>query len=94
MKTSKFSVFRVWTVSQAKTHLSDFFRRVEEEGPQQIGKRCPCVVVSANQWYANIHTRKPMGKWLVDNIPQGVNLNIDFDRDSEREIPLQNGDVK
>lgn len=94
MKTSINSVFRVWTVSQAKTHLSEVLRRAEEEGPQQIGKRHPCVVVSAKQWYANNHTRKAMGQWLVDNIPRGVNLNVEFDRNSEREIPFQNGDVE
>lgn len=94
MKTSKNNTLRVWTVSHAKTHLSEVLRRAEEEGPQQIGKRRPCVVVSAKQWHANNHTRKPMGKWLVDNIPRGVNLKIDFDRSSEREIPFQNGDVE
>ena len=94
MKTSKNSVFRVWTVSQTKTHLSEVLRRTEEEGLQQIGQRRPCIVVSAEQRHANNHTRKPMGKWLVDNIPRGVNLNIDFDRNSEREIPFQNDDVE
>ena len=88
MKTSKNSALPVWTVSHAKTHLSEVLRRAKEEGPQQIGKRRPCVVVSAKQWHANNPTHKSMGKWLVDNIPRGVNLNIDIDRNSEIEIPF------
>ncbi len=94
MKTSNNRALRVWTVSHAKTHLSEVLRRAEEEGPQQIGKRRPCVVVSANQWHANNPTRKPMGKWLVDNIPRGINLNVDFDRNSDREVLFPNGEVE
>ena len=94
MKNSKNSALPVWTVSHAKTHLTEVLRRAEEEGPQQIGKRRPCVVVSAKQWHANNPPHKPMGKWLVDNIPRGINLNFDFDRNSEREITFQNSDFE
>ena len=88
MKISKNGARSVWTVSQAKTHLSEVLRRAEEEGPQQIGKRRPFVVVPARQWNANSPSRKTMGKWLVDNVPQGVNLNIHIDRKTGREIPF------
>ena len=94
MKTSNNNTQCVWTVSQAKTHLCEILRRAEEEGPQQIGKRRPFFVVPARQWYAQNHSRKPMGKWLVDNIPRGVNLNFHFDRYSEREIPSETGETE
>ena len=43
---------RVWTVAEAKTHLSKILRLAEVEGPQTIGTRRPCVVVPADTWYA------------------------------------------
>ena len=84
----------VWTVSQAKTHLSEVLRRAEEEGPQQIGKRKPFIVVPARQWNASRPTRIPLGKWLVDNIPKGVDLNIHCDRMTGREVPFEIGETE
>ena len=94
MNTSNNDARSVWTVSQAKTHLSEVLRRAEEEGPQQIGKRRPFIVVPATQWNANSPSRKPIGKWLVDNVPQGVNLNNHFDRKTGREIPFETGETE
>lgn len=31
---------------------------------------------------------KPLGRWLVENMPRGVNLEIPADRKSSREIPF------
>ncbi len=92
MKTSYLDTCRVWTVSQAKTHLSEVLRCPEEERPRQIGKRRPFVVIPASQWNAINPARKQMGKWLIDNIPQGVNLNFHYDRKSGREIPFETGE--
>ena len=94
MKTSNNDARRVWTVSQAKTHLSEVLRRAEEEGPQQIGKRRSFIVVPARQWYASQQPRKPMGKWLVENITRGVNLDIHFDRKTGREVPFESGETE
>ncbi len=86
MKTPNNDVRCVWTVSQAKTHLSEVLRRAEEEGPQQIGKRRPFIVIPARQWNTKSSSRKPLGKWLVDNIPRGVNPDFQYDR-TGREKP-------
>ncbi len=83
---------RVWTVAEAKTHLSEILRLAEEEGPQTIGTRRPCVVVPADTWYAKTSPRKPLGQWLIDNIPRGVNLEIPSRHEPERAIPFINGD--
>ena len=93
MNTIKNHVFGVWTVSEAKTHLSEILRRAEEEGPQQIGKRRQFVVVPAKQWNAMSKPQKPMGQWLIDNMPRGGNLDSNFDRSSNREIPFINGET-
>ena len=46
------------------------------------------MVVPAADWFAKKPPRKPMGQWLVDNIPRGVNLNVSGKRESGRDIPF------
>ena len=82
---------RVWTVKAAKAHISEILRLAEEEGPQQIGRRKPFVVVPAAEWYAKKPPRKPIGQWLVDNMPRGVNLDVSGKRVSGRGIPFSTG---
>ncbi len=83
---------RVWTVAEAKARLSEVLRLAEVEGPQQIGVRRPCVVVPADSWHAKLSQRAPLGRWLVENVPRGVELEIPGDRESRREIPFADGD--
>ncbi len=79
---------RVWTVTEAKARLSEIMRIAEEEGPQHIGTRRPFVIVPADTWYAKISPRKPLGQWLVDNIPSGIGLEIPDRRETGRDIPF------
>ena len=85
---------RVWTVKEAKARLSEILRLAEKEGPQQIGRRKTFVVAPAADWYAKRPPRKPMGQWLVDNVPRKVNLDMPETRESRREIPFVAGEVK
>lgn len=78
---------RVWTVAEAKARLSEILRLAEEEGPQRIGARKPFVVVPERLWRAQAPPRKPLGQWLVENMPQGVELELP-DRSSNRPIPF------
>ena len=61
---------RVWTVAQAKARLSEVLRLAETEGPQRIGTRKPFVVVPESTWLAHAPRRKPLGQWLLENMPQ------------------------
>ena len=79
---------RVWTVSEAKARLSEVLRRSETEGPQRIGARRAFVVVPADVWYANSPQREPMGKWLVENMPRGIDLEIPERKEGDRSIPF------
>ena len=81
---------RVWTVAEAKTHLSEILRLAEEEGPQHIGRRNTFVVVPKRPWQRHSPPRKPLGQWLVENMPRGTNLEIPSRRESGREIPFIN----
>lgn len=85
---------RIWTVAEARARLSEILRLAESEGPQQIGIRNPCIVVPAEAWYAKSRQRKPLGQWLVENTPRGVDLEIPRDRGSQREIPFVNDDAE
>ena len=83
---------RAWTVAQAKARLSEVLRLSETEGPQRIGARRRFVVVPETAWQAHAHPpRMPLGRWLVENMPRGINLETP-NRRSNREIPFSRGD--
>ena len=79
---------RAWTVADAKARLSEILRLCEEEGPQRIGSRKSFVVVPEHVWRAHAAPREPLGRWLVDNVPRGANLDFAGDRESRRKIPF------
>ncbi len=82
---------RVWTVAEAKDRLSELLRIAESEGPQRIGARRPFIVVPAAQWEEKNPPRKPLGQWLIENMPRGVELELP-DRSSNRPIPFIDDD--
>ena len=79
---------RIWTVAEAKGRLSEILRLAETEGPQHIGVRRSFVVVPAAVWHEKVPPRQPLGKWLIENVPRGLNLEITSGRRSAREIPF------
>ncbi len=79
---------RTWTVAEAKARLSEILRLSETEGPQRIGARKSFIVVPADVWSDKEKERQPLGKWLVENMPRGTNLEVPADGDSDREIPF------
>lgn len=80
--------YHVWTVAQAKAHLSEVLRLAETEGPQVIGLRRPCIVLSKTAWLDRSPDRKPLGKWLIDNMPRGVEIPLPDRNEPNREIPF------
>ena len=78
---------RVWTVAEAKARLSEVLRLAETEGPQHIGRRNTFVVVPKRLWQRQSPPRKPLGQWLIENVPRGTNLEVP-DRKSNRSIPF------
>lgn len=84
---------RVWTVAEAKAKLSEILRLAETEGPQRIGARKHFIVVPERLWLEHDPPRKPMGQWLIENMPRGANLEIpDRGADSHREVPFADWD--
>ena len=77
-----------WTIAEAKARLSEILRLAEEEGPQRIGVRNAFVVVPEHVWQEREPPPKlPLGRWLVENMPRGTNLEVP-DRHSDRPIPF------
>ena len=74
-------------MAEAKARLSEILRLAEAEGPQHIGTRRPFVVVPADAWYAKTPPRKPLGQWLIENVPRGTNLELP-ERSSDRPTPF------
>lgn len=77
---------RTWTVAAAKARLSEVLRLAEEEGPQRIGKRKTFLVVPERLWEEQTLQRKPMGNWLVENMPRGLDLELPDRNESDREV--------
>jgi len=65
----------VWKVSDAKSRLSEVLNLARRNGPQIIGARNPCVVVSQEEWNARTAPSTPLGKFLVEESP-AVELSI------------------
>ena len=84
---------RTWTVAEAQARLPEILRLAAEEGPQRIGVGESFVIV-AEQQPAPAPPRKPMGQWLVENMPRGANLEIPAGRESRREIPFVTGETE
>ena len=87
MTTQQAKPQRTWTVAEAQARLPEVLRLAAEEGPQRIGAGESFVVVAERQ-PAPASPRIPMGQWLVENMPRGIDLEVPSRRDPGREIPF------
>ncbi|MCY3819185.1 MAG: hypothetical protein OXH52_07470 [Gammaproteobacteria bacterium] len=78
-------------MTEAKARLSEILRLSDEQGPQRIGTRKSFVVVPADVRDGRQSPREPLGRWLVENVPRGTNLEAP-DRSSNRPVPLLDED--
>lgn len=73
----------VWQVREAKSRLSEVLRRARTDGPQTIGTRNPCVIISKDTWNELTEPQVPFTKWLVKNSP-GIDFEIPSRGQSEK----------
>ena len=92
MTTQRAGFDRIWTIAEAKARLSDILRLAEEEGPQRIGARKPFVVVPEHVWRERTEPRKPLGQWLVENMPRGIELELPSRNEPDRAISFVDDD--
>ena len=83
----------VWTIADAKARLSEVLRRASAEGPQRIGTQRRYVLVPEDVWDRLNATARPLGAWLVDNMPRAGTddgeLQLPDRRDPPREDPFE-----
>ena len=79
---------RFWTIAEVEANLPRILHLVETEGPQGIsaGKSFVITIVEASD--KSEPSRKPLGQWLVENMPRGTNLEIPSRCDPDRAIPF------
>ena len=59
----------------------------------EVSQDTIALAVETKPPQAKLPPRKPLGRWLVENMPRGANLEIPGDRnESGREIPFLNAD--
>ena len=85
---------RTWTVAEAQARLPEILRLAADEGPQRISAGKSFVIAAEHRRPAQAPPRKPMGQWLVENMPRGANLEIPAGRESRREIPFVTGETE
>lgn len=66
----------MWSVAEAKVHLSEVLRRARAGEPQFIGTRGSCVVISAELYREKVEEERGHdGQWLVARAAE-VGLDI------------------
>jgi prevent-host-death family protein len=76
----------MWSVQDAKAHLSEVMRRARAGEPQIIGTRDPVVVMSAKD-FERLSPRKHLGRFLIETAPRGAPIKLP-PRDAGRGDPL------
>ena len=71
-----------WSVSDAKSHLSEILRRARAGEPQIVGAQDPCVVISMKDFEQRQRPRRHMGADLLD-LAKAVEADV--------ELPLRGG---
>ena len=89
MSASRAPDDRTWTIAEAKARLSELLRLVQKEGPQYIGTKKSFVVISEEEWRSLKRPKKPLGLWLIENLPTVGELELPDRNEPEREIPFQ-----
>ena len=82
------AVVHHWSVSEAKSKLSEVLRKARDSGPQIIGKRSQCVVISREDWENVNRSKEDLGKWLVTHSPQ-MEFEVLERGMSARELPFE-----
>ena len=73
----------MWTVQNAKAHLSELLRLAKAGEPRVIGTQDPCIVISARKYQTLTQANEPhLGRWLVANAPAGPALQLPSRADS------------
>lgn len=81
---------RLWSVADAKAHLSDVIERARNEGPQEIARRGKrtAVVVSVEDWDRKTQRKGSLVEFLEASPLRGSGLEVKRVRDRPRKLGL------
>ena len=83
------------TVAEAKARLPEILRLASAEGPQRIGAQKRYVVVPEAVWEKLNTKHRPLGAWLLENMPRAASeaeeLQLPDRADPPRQIPFDGG---
>jgi prevent-host-death family protein len=65
----------MWTVPQAKSHLSEVLRKARSGEPQFIGLKEQCVVISVEE-YERLKPPVHYGRFLLETAPRGEDIEL------------------
>lgn len=78
----------IWAVTDAKAKLSEVLRRAKTQGPQRIGTKRPCYVVSEEDWQHMTGQKRNVGDWLLENFTDIGEFELPDRSDPPRDIPF------
>lgn len=78
-----------WTVAEAKAQLSEILRRARSEGPQWIGTKSPCILVTEEEWQRLSGTTPKLGDWLIENMAGLGEIDLPNRAEPVRSIPFE-----
>lgn len=81
---------KLWTVANAKAHLSQVIEQALRDGPQTITRRGrnAVVVVSAEEWESKTRRKGSLADFFAESPLRNSGLVIERDRETPREIDL------
>jgi prevent-host-death family protein len=79
---------KVWSVAEAKAHLSEILRRARDKGPQRIGMKKPYVVLTEEEWLKLKQPAPHMGQWLTGKLCGAGDLPLPDRREPDRVSPF------
>ena len=77
-----------WTVADAKAKLSEVLRNAQNQGPQCIGTKNPCYVISKKDWENLTGQEQNLGNWLLENFTNIGEIELPDRSDPPRNIPF------
>jgi hypothetical protein len=89
-RTTSTRVTHVWTVADAKARLSEILRLASTEGPQRIGAQKRYVLVPEDLWDRLNATPRPLGPWLIENMPRAAKDADELEQPDRRDPPRDN----
>ena len=82
-----------WSVSEAKSRLSEVLRCARKNGPQYIGKREQCILISKEEWESHAKPKESLSTWLLNHSP-GIEFNLpERNQGTSRPTPFAESDI-